>query len=408
MRPKPTQSRLNTISKGFSGFVGTVLTSNRRKPYSIVDRIKPFNYLYDVIWDRTMRLIANNVGKVGVIDMSSIPSKFTPEQYLNIIRNENLMFKDPFNEGKRGAATGKLSGNMQQSHGEVDLDLSAGIKLYTDMLQWIINTMSAMVGITPQRLGDISSSETVGGVERAVTQSSHITAELNYMHDDTKIRCAQALLECIKIAMRGKNKKIRFVTDEGIHRIIEIAGDDLYNKDHGIFLENEVESAGIKQEIKQLAFAWAQNETVLPDTIMKILTSPSLTDIQRKIETDIEIKAQREQEAQEQAQQSQEKIAQQQVEMQARAQEIQELQIEFNQFIQKYKIDQDNNTKLQIALIGKEGDYSEEDSLDFEKLQLQRVKISNDFEIKGKELAERVRNNKAKEDIARSKPVKNK
>jgi len=405
MRPKPTQARLNNISKGFSGFVGSVMTSNRRKPYSLVDKMKPYQYLYDVISDRNMKLISNNIGEVLKIDVAKIPSKWEPEQWLTILRNENIAFEDSFKEGNRGAATGKLAGNMQSSSASMSLDLSASIKLYIELLQWITNTMSSMVGITPQRLGEVSNRETVGGIERSVTQSSHTTAEYYASQDEDKVRCAEALLECCKIALRGQNKKIPFVTNDGIHRILEVLGDDLYSKDHGIFIENELDQNGLRQELKQAAQAWAQNETVLPNTILKIMTDPSLTSIQRKIENDVLAKQQREQQMQQSQQQSQEQIAQQQAEMQQRANEIQQLQMEFTQFIQKYKIDQDNETKIQVALIGKEGDYSEEDSLDFEKIQLQKDKISKDYDIKSKQLTETIRHNQSVESIQRNKPI---
>jgi len=405
MRPKPTQGRLNNISKGFSGFVGTIMTSNRRKPYSLLDKMKPYQYLYDVISDRNMKLISNNIGEVLRIDVAKIPAKWSPEQYLTILRNENISFEDSFAEGKKGAATGKLAGNMQSTSSSMSLDLSASIKLYIDLLQWITNTMSTMVGISPQRLGEVSNRETVGGVERSVTQSSHITAELYASQDDDKIRCAEALLECCKIALRGNNKKIQFITNDGIHRILDVVGDDFYNKDHSLFIESDLDSGGLRQELKQVAQAWSQNETVLPDTILKIMTDSSLTDIQRKIEGDIQRKQQQVQQAQQQQIQSQEKIAQQQAEMQERAEQIRQLQVEFDQYIRKYEIDQNNETKLQIALIGKEGQYTEQDEAEFEKIKLQKQKLDQDYALKSKDIGEKIRHNIETEKIQRNKPI---
>lgn len=408
MRPKPTQGRLNNISKGFSGFVGTVMSDNRRQPYSLMDKMKQYNYLYDVTMDKLLKFMSNNVGKAAKIDLARIPAKWEPEQWMTILRNENLAFEDSFREGNVGQATGKLAGNMSGVSSGIDLDLSASIQLCIEILSWITNTMSSMVGITPQRLGEVSNRETVGGVERAVTQSSHITAELFASQDSDRIRCAEALLECCKLALRGQNKKIQVVTNDGIHRIVEINGDDIYAKDHGIFIENELDQNGLRQELKQYALAWAQNETVMPNTILKILSSPSLIDIQRKIENDIAAKNMRDQQAQQQAQQSQEAIAQQQSQMMERANQIAELKLEFDQFIAKYKIDQDNNTKLQVALIGKEGDYTEEDSLDFEKIQLQKDKVNKDYEVKKQQLKETERHNMATETIQRTKTTSKK
>ena len=59
----------------------------------------------------------------------------------------------------------------------------------------------------------------------------------------------------------------------------------------------------------------------------------------------------------------------------------------------------DNKTKLQIALIGKEGDYTEEDASDFEQL-----KFNKEFSLKEKDLNEKVRHNKVTEQISKNKP----
>ena len=68
----------------------------------------------------------------------------------------------------------------------------------------------------------------------------------------------------------------------------------------------------------------------------------------------------------------------------------------------------ENETKLQVALIGKEGDYTEEDQADIEKIKLQRDKLEQDYKIKMSDLEERVRHNKATESISKNKPQPNK
>ena len=71
---------------------------------------------------------------------------------------------------------GKLAGHLNNNgSGVIDADQSQGIEFYMNFLEWIKQTMSEMVGITKQREGAISNRETVGGVERSVLQSSHIT-----------------------------------------------------------------------------------------------------------------------------------------------------------------------------------------------------------------------------------------
>jgi hypothetical protein len=67
--------------------------------------------------------------------------------------------------------------------------------------------MSEVAGITKQREGQISNRETVGGVERSMLQSSHITEWLFVTHEDVKKRVLECFLETAKIALKGRSKK---------------------------------------------------------------------------------------------------------------------------------------------------------------------------------------------------------
>jgi len=83
---------------------------------------------------------------------------------------------DSFKEGNKGVATGKLAGMLNnQSSGVIDADQGNAIQNDINLLQFIKMEMGEVMGITPQREGQVSNRETVGGVERAVLQSSHIT-----------------------------------------------------------------------------------------------------------------------------------------------------------------------------------------------------------------------------------------
>ena len=86
--------------------------------------------------------------------------------------------------------------------------------------------MSDVAGISRQREGQISNRETVGGVERATLQSSHITEWLFTIHDNVKKRVLEAFLETAKIAMRGRTKKFPFILPDHSEKIMEIDGEE--------------------------------------------------------------------------------------------------------------------------------------------------------------------------------------
>jgi hypothetical protein len=121
---------------------------------------------------------------------------------------------DSFKEGNIGAATGKLSGMMQQSSGVLDLEQGNYIQQHINLLEFVKMEMSEAAGISKQREGQVSSSETVGGVERSNLQSSHITEWLFAKHDDVKKRSLECFLETSKTALKGGSKKFQYILSD--------------------------------------------------------------------------------------------------------------------------------------------------------------------------------------------------
>ena len=71
MRPRPIQyNRLSNPSRCHFGIVGSIYNLNDSKPFSLVDMMKPYSYLYDVIHDRLNKAIASNWGSIMELDLA--------------------------------------------------------------------------------------------------------------------------------------------------------------------------------------------------------------------------------------------------------------------------------------------------------------------------------------------------
>lgn len=169
MRPRPVQyNRLSNPSRCHFGIVGSIYNINGSQPFSLVDMMKPYNYLYDVIHDRLNRILAKNKGRMIKLDLAKVPKGWDIDKWLYYSEVNNIIVEDSFKEGNIGAATGKLAGAMNNaSSGIVDAGLGNEIQQYMSLLEMIDQHMGNVAGLSPQRLGAISNRETVGGVERS-------------------------------------------------------------------------------------------------------------------------------------------------------------------------------------------------------------------------------------------------
>ncbi len=406
IRPKEFQFRKRSNpSLCHPGIVGQIYNINQLKPQSLVDKMKPMQYLFDAVMDRLIKTVSNHVGKVGEIDLAKMAWDDV-DKFLHFVRTEQLAFQNSFKESNKGVAAGQYNTVGGKT---IDLDQSDSISMYMNLLEYIRKTLYDMVGITPQRLGEITNRETVGGIERSVTQSSHITAEIFAIHDDVIKRCAEVLLETAKFALRGNKIKAQYVTSDGISMLLDIDGDDFSETDHGIYVENEIDLNGLRQKLEGLAQAWSQqSDIVRPSTILSIFEDKSISSIKRKLLNDEEEKMKRDQETAKRN----EAMAQQQNQILAEKQkqdlDLKKLELQ----LKDLENQRDNSTKLQIALLSSQTQEGTDNSAEIEKLQLQKEKLDREIALKqeqfNKTMDETIRHNKVTEEISRQNKRNNK
>lgn len=388
IKPRDIQfNRLENPSRCHFGIIGDVDIINDSRASSLVDRMKPYQYLYDVIKDKLNTLIAKNLGRVAQLDLAKIPEKWDVKTWLYYIKKDGISFYDSFKEGNFGNATGKLAGNFSNQTGVLDLDTGNNIQQYIGLLQFIEQEMENASGISKQRQGQISNRETVGGVERAVAQSSNITERMFARHDDVKKRTLACLIEVAKLTLKGKSKKLRYIADDSSIKLMEIPGEEFSEMDYGIIVDTDSANIELEQKLDQLAHAALQNQLLDFSTIMEIYSNPSLSSIKRIIQkNEKQVKEEQAQEAQQQRQVALQQVqANQEIEQQKMAAE-------------ETRNIRDNETKILLKELElqmkmterKEGDNQEE--ID---------KFKEELQIKKDQLNETIRSNKAKESIAR-------
>ena len=344
MRPRPVQyNKLSNPSLCHFGIIGNVYNFADGKPYSMVDMMKPYNYAYDIYHDRLNKLMARNWGKIVRLDLAKIPKNegWDIEKWLYYAKNAGLAIENSFEEGNIGAATGKLAGAMNNaSNGIIDAEQGNTIQGYIQLLEWLKKEMADMIGITPQREGQIQNRETVGGVERATLQSSHITEWVFTTHEDIKRRVCECLIETAKIALKGRSEKFQYILDDGSMAFIDIDGDEFAENDYGLVVENGNLAERLNQQLEGLAQAALQNQALSFSTIMKIYSTSSIAEKQRAIEKNEADMRQMQQQMQQQQMQAQQEALQAQLEQkEAELQQKEAANI------------RDNETKVQVAKI---------------------------------------------------------
>ena len=373
MRPRVVQyNRLSNPSRCHFGIIGSIYNLNDSRPFSLVDMMKPYNYLYDVIHDRLNKLISRSWGSLVRFDFAKKPKGWDVEKWLYYAKTMGIAVEDSFNEGNSGAAMGKLGGALNNaSTGVINTSDGNQIQQYINLLEFIKMEMSEVAGITKQREGQISNRETVGGVERATLQSSHITEWLYIVHEDVKRRALECLLETAKIALKGKSKKFQYILSDGSLRVMEIDGDEFAEADYGLVVDGTSNSQDLNSKLDALAQAALQNQALHFSTIMKLYSSASLAEKQRLIERD-------EQEIKEQQAQAQQQQLQAQQQELAVRQQLEQAKMEQEDMLNA----RDNETKVQVALINAQARIDDDNNDNPEQAKNELMEKIRQFDAK--------------------------
>jgi hypothetical protein len=291
-----------------------------------------------VIWWRLEQELAKAKGKKFVMDFAKMPKSkgFTTEEWMYHFDNTGIIWINSMEEGRKGDPNSISDYNQMTG---VDMSLSQVVAQYLSVLQEIEDQVDRITGVSRQREADIKTSETVGGVERAVQQSTHITEPWFFYHNSVKQKVLNAYIYNFRQTANA-NKKIHYIVDDVHSSILELDGKEFDDTNYNVFVSDSIKDNVIKQKLENLAQIALQQEKVQLSDIIRIYKTESISEIEGRIAASEQQFY--DQQAQ-QAQQAQEADAAQQEAMRQHEKEKQK-----EESLQK-QLDREN--KIELAII---------------------------------------------------------
>lgn len=399
IRPKPNQHRnMDYLGECKLGYVGIAFNNRNSKPYSLVEVMKPIQYLYNIIMYRLELEIARAKGKKMIFDIAQVPRSqgWNIEKWMYYFDTLGIAFINSFEEG-RGKFAGQLPTFNQFTH--IDLSLGQTINQYVMILDKLEMMLGDISGVTKQRQGQISTSELVGNVERSVVQSSHITEHLFDKHNEVKRRCMQTLLEVSKTAWMEGCKKLAYIADDMTRVFFEVDGNKFNDAEYGVFVTNTIRENQILETVKQLAQQALSSQQITLMDVVSVLQANSAAEAKKVLAESIDRQAQMMQEQSQMQQEQQMQLQQQMLEDKERDREM-----------KKYEIDENNRTKIEVATLSAMGwDKGEDidnngvpDILEIEKFKHEAQKAAIELGLKDKEIGMQANENEKQRQHERS------
>jgi hypothetical protein len=366
--------------------IGLVHEVKNTEAKSLVDMMKPFQVIYNVCMNQLYKLLEKEVGKVYLTSIRHvpIPKDGDAQDALDIwemeARNRGVVFIDDSPENLK-------SPSSFNQHREIDLTRTQEIQSRYTLAQQMKNECWELIGMSKQRLGNVSASETATGTNNAVTQSYTQTESLFVAHEYVLGQLYQSIIDAALYVESSKPQStISYITNEGENAFVQVNGADIRFRDLKVFLTNRPEDRQMFQEIRGLSQAVLQNGGSLHD-IIELYSTNSIRQMKKVFKT---LKERQEQIQDQQIQQQQQQIEQQQQIAQAQMVQAQQLQAEKIAH-DDYQNELDRINKVQIAMIAAEskaGPLTDVDAsgtadvLEMGKLASEESKAAKDYQAK--------------------------
>ena len=366
--------------------IGITYEVKNTESKSLVDLMKPFQVIYNVCMNQLYKLLEKEVGKVQLMSIRHIPipKDGDAQDALDIwemeARNRGVVFIDDSPENLKSPS----SFNQFTS---LDLTRTQEIQARYTLAQQIKNECWELVGMSRQRMGSISASESATGTNTAMQQSYSQTEPLFVAHEYVMGQVYQSIIDAaLYIESAKPQSTLSYVTSEGESAFVQVNGSDLKFRDLKVFLTNRPEDNKMFEELRQLAQPLMQNGGSLYDVI-ELYSTKSVRQMKKVFKS---LKDKQEAMQQQQAQLEQQKVEQQGQIAQAQIAQAQQMK---DQDIanENYQNELDRINKKEIALIAaesKSGPLSDvdvsgvPDVLEIGKLANDQTKALKDYEMK--------------------------
>jgi len=366
--------------------IGITYEVKNTESKSLVDLMKPFQVIYNVCMNQLYKLLEKEVGKVYLTSIRHvpIPKDGDAQDALDVwemeARNRGVVFIDDSPENLK-------SPSSFNQHREIDLTRTQEIQSRYNLAQQIKAECWELIGMSRQRMGDVSASESATGTQAAITQSYSQTEPLFVAHEYVMGQLYQAIIDASLYVESSKPQStLSYITSEGESAFVQVNGSDLKFRDLKVFLTNRPEDTQMFNELRQLAQPLMQNGGSLYDVI-ELYSSKSMRQMKKVFKT---LRDQQIAMEQQKAQQEQQRIEQQgqiaEAQM-AQAQSMKDQEVAN----ENYQNELDRINKKEIALIAaesKSGPLSDldvsgvPDVLEISKLSNDQMKAAKDYEIK--------------------------
>jgi len=321
---------------------GSVFTDRNSRSVSMVDKMKPFQIGYNLVNNQIADILVDELGTVIMLDHNALPKHSAGEDWgRNNYAKAYVAMKD-FQILPLDTSITNTESALGFNHYQVlNLEQTQRLMSRIQLSNYFKQQAYEIIGITPQRMGQVNSQETATGIEQSINASYSQTEMYFVQHSEHLMPRVHQMRTDLAQYYHSNRPSIRlsYMTSKDEKVNFQMNGTELLSRELNVFVSTKVNHKQVLEQIKQMAI---QNNTAGASIydLADIVKSDSMAEVTHAMKA-IEEKtnAQRQEQMQHEQQ-----MQQQQIEAQQQAQEA----------AQKFEAEQkmlDRQTQIQVAEI---------------------------------------------------------
>lgn len=279
---------------------GRIFNLRHTNPVGIMQKGLPYQIKYNIMHYYIEKTIAKNMDKIVILPLGLIPEDrgHTTESTMYYAQSHGFMFVDETKKNFQAAMNGVKV---------LDASLSGYINQLYEYLRIIKQEWKELVGITPNREGQMqNSNDGKALMENSVFRSSVMTEEWFAEYEEFEQRDLQYLMEISKHAF-NEGKKAMFINTDRRKVLLDIDPELFCYSDYLTRVSNSGKDLEDLERAKGQAQAMAQNMQGKMTPVLKVLRSNNISQLiieMDKIEADFDAQQGQMQQAQQQSEQA--------------------------------------------------------------------------------------------------------
>lgn len=276
MRPIEGQFKdIDSIYEVKLPYIGVVQNSNSNRIVSVVDRIKPYQYMLDILMFRINIALSNDKGTKLLLNSQVMvkDDATTPEEWLATFNSTGIGLINPNDYDGAGANDLASVAKVLNMNGTPDMN---GYLRIVDYLKEMAREAS---NIPRQLEGQMFERDGAAVTSQAIQQSSVALYSMFELFNQFKTNIIKYLIEDIKICYRSISEVTKsYMTDDMDEVYFTVNGELLDNATYGLFVEDASMSEDIRSSLYQLIHAALQNQTIEFSRAIDLLEQNNITE----------------------------------------------------------------------------------------------------------------------------------